>query len=455
MRNIFREKKSKIVILLFSMLMLCTAGSALLFFSLRRVEMPASQPSAPTEATVETDASYFPTSDSLASAPSDSLPEETLEESFAEEEAFREYDLRLISLGDNLLHMGIVRTGNQPDGTRNYDFLFENISDYLKAGDIKIINQETILGGNELGFSGFPKFNSPTEVGDAIANAGFNVVLHASNHAADQGITGIRNCLAFWEQYSDVLPVGIQEDPEDSSIPLLSIGDKTFAILNYTYSPNLETVPFEIRGHLKLLCAMNETTGALDFTTLNPDVLSDITRAAELADIVIVCPHWGTEYSSTPSTYQKKWALQMTEAGADVIIGTHPHVPQPVEWITAENGNTALCYYSLGNYVSTQKQKLTMLEAMAAVTFHVNEEGIQIDPDRTGVIPLVCHYTSGPVRLEGVYLLENYTEDQARNHGIWSYGPVALHLDYLQEKSRELFGSFALDSTAFLSAVQQ
>ena len=80
----------------------------------------------------------------------------------------------------------------------------------------------------------------------------------------------------------------------------------------------------------------------MDFTTLNPQVLEDISRAKELADIVIVCPHWGTEYSSKASSYQKKWAEAMTEAGADVIIGTHPHVVEPVEWITAENGNEAL-----------------------------------------------------------------------------------------------------------------
>ena len=149
----------------------------------------------------------------------------------------------------------------------------------------------------------------------------------------------------------------------------------------------------------------------MDFTTLNPQVLEDISRAKELADIVIVCPHWGTEYSSKISSYQEKWALEMTEAGADVIIGTHPHVVEPVEWITAENGNESLCYYSLGNYVSTQKNALSMLEGMAWLTFHVAEDGVSIERKTTGVIPLVCQYTSGPVRFENVYLLEEYTEE--------------------------------------------
>ena len=98
-----------------------------------------------------------------------------------------------MAVGDNLMHMGIVNTGRMEDGSYDYSFLFRGIEECLNLADIKIINQETVLGGNQLGFSGYPRFNSPTEVGDAIAAAGFNVVLHASNHAADQGVTGIDN----------------------------------------------------------------------------------------------------------------------------------------------------------------------------------------------------------------------------------------------------------------------
>ena len=109
----------------------------------------------------------------------------------------------MMALGDNLMHMGIVYTGKMNDGTFDYSFLFRTISDFLDAADIKAINQETILAGNELGFSGFPNFNSPTEIADAIAEAGFNVVLHATNHAADQGLDGIKNCAAYWEQFPE------------------------------------------------------------------------------------------------------------------------------------------------------------------------------------------------------------------------------------------------------------
>lgn len=357
-----------------------------------------------------------------------------------EEPPFEEYDITLMAVGDNLIHMGVVNSGKQADGTLNYEFMFDGISDFLDAADIKVINQETIMGGNELGFSGYPLFNSPTEIGDAVANVGFNVVLHASNHTADKGFSGLENCVRFWETHPEVTMIGMHAgDSTEREIPLLEIKDYTFAVLNYTYGPNSSVLPSAFRGHLDMLCAYNENSGNIDFTTLNPQVIADIEAARELADIVVVFPHWGTEYTFNPTVYQRTFAKQMTEAGADLIIGTHPHVIEPVELVVGDNGRLSLCYYSLGNFVSTQKGATSMLEAMAWITFHVTEEGIVLDNERTGAIPLVCHYTDN-VRIENVYLLENYTEEQASSHGIRTYGGVNLHLADLQRWSEEVLG---------------
>ncbi len=363
---------------------------------------------------------------------------------------FLEYDIHLMMVGDNLMHMGIVNTGRQEDGSYNYDFLFEGISEFLEEAELKIINQETILGGNDLGFSGYPRFNSPTEVGDAIVKAGFNVVLHSSNHTADKGLDGILHCVDYWERYPEVLAAGIYADEEKSRIPVVEIEGIRFAILNYTYAPNMEAFPREYEDHMDLLCDYNPDTRRIDFKKLNEDVLADITEAEIMADFVIVCPHWGTEYTTTPSSYQKKFAAQMVEAGADIIIGTHPHVVQPVEWIEADNGNKALCYYSLGNYVSTQKQALCMLEGMAWVTIHVDEQGASITEEKTGVVPMVCHYKAGPVRLKNVYLLEDYTEELAASHGIKNYGGVDLRLSDLQQWSNEIFDEQILTADQIL-----
>ncbi len=368
------------------------------------------------------------------------------------EPAFEEYDITLMAVGDNLMHMGIVYTGRTDEGTYDFSFLFDSISDYLNVADIKIINQETILGGNHLGFSGYPHFNSPTEVGDAIAEAGFNVVLHASNHSADMQLAGINHCVSFWETHPEVLMTGIYKEKENHEIPVLTIEGIRFAILNYTYGPNLGTLPAPIQGHLDMLCNWDENTGLIDFTTLHPQVLADIEEAERMADVVIICPHWGTEYETVPSTYQQTFAKQMTQAGADLIIGTHPHVVQPVEWVRSDNGNRALCYYSLGNYVSTQKEALCMLEAMAWVTFRVKEDGVEIVENDTGVLPMVCQYHTGPLRLQDVYLLENYTEELAAGHGIYGYGGVILTLDDLQKWSGEILGEWVLPTNQILKS---
>lgn len=354
--------------------------------------------------------------------------------------------IRLMMLGDNLMHLGMVYSGQQPDGSFNYDKMFEPVKAHLELADIKITNQETIFGGNHLGYSGFPFFNSPTEIGDGIANAGFNVVLHASNHAADQGIKGILHCLDFWEKYPEILVTGIFENAneENQDIGLLEINGITFAILNYTYSPNLAALPKDIQGHLAMLCDWDENNGMIDFKNLHPDVLTDIATAKQMADVVIVCPHWGTEYTFVPSSYQQKFAKQMAEAGADLIIGTHPHVIQPIEWVRADNGNTALCYYSLGNYVSSQNDAECMLEAMAWVTFVVQEDSVEILEEETGAIPMICHYTSGAIRLENVYFLDGYTEEKAKTHGIHAFDSADYTLENLQRWANEVLGEWLL-----------
>ncbi len=369
-------------------------------------------------------------------------------------EPFEEYDVTVMAVGDNLLHMGIVNSGRQADGSYNYDFLFEDILPYLDKSDISIINQETIMAGNDKAFSGFPYFNSPTEVADGIEKAGFNVVLQSSNHTIDQGLDGLLNAYNVWQQHSNVLMVGIHDDPsKEHDIPIKEVEGIKVAILNYAYGPNLGAIPSNVKGYMNILCAVKEgsKTNELDFTKLDPAVIDDIKRADQLADIVIVCPHWGTEYALEPSSYQKNFAKQMTEAGADVIIGAHPHVPEPVELIEADNGNKCLCYYSLGNYVSTGQQGESMLEGLAWVSLHVTENDVYVDEGKSGVLPLVNQYLSGPLRYEGTYALEDYTDELASKHGIRGWGGVTLTVDKLKGWSQQIFGEWAITKDFILN----
>lgn len=361
-----------------------------------------------------------------------------------------EEEVKLLAIGDNLIHMGVHLTGLQDDGTYDYSFLFENIKPYLDDADIKIINQETILGGNERGdngYKGYPGFNSRTEIGDAIADAGFNVVLQSTNHTIDQGLDGLLHCAAFWEDnYPDITVCGIRQKADTNPpIQTMEIKGITFAFLNYTYGPNMESFPAKYEGYMDILCDYNETTRIIDFTTIHPKVLEIIEEADKLADVVVVCTHWGTEYATKQSSYQEKFAMQMTEAGADLIIGTHPHVVQPVSYVESENGNKSLCYYSLGNYVSTQKQVKCMLEGMAIVTFVKHSDGtVCIKEENTGVIPMVCQYTQGSVRIDNIYFLDEYTEELAQKHGMYTYAGIPFHLSDMTDLSEEVFGEWAM-----------
>ena len=393
-------------------------------------------------------------SSSIPTQSGTSLAEDIANEIIAEpipEPVPEDITIRLLAVGDNLFHAGVHLTGKQSDGTYDFSFLFENIQPYLDDADIKIINQETILGGNQRGNDGhlgYPLFNSRTEVGDAIAAAGFNVVTHSTNHTIDQGLDGLLHCANYWAQnHPDVLVSGIRSEAADQiEIPTLEIEGVTFAILNYTYGPNLGSFPSQYEGYMDMLCYYDESSRMIDFTRINPEVLSDIERAEEIADIVVVCPHWGSEYMTKQSTYQETFAMQMTEAGADLIIGTHPHVVQPVTYVESENGNKSLCYYSLGNYVSTQKQVECMLEGMAIVTFTVTPEGeISINEEETGVIPLICQYTQGSVRIDNIYFLSEYTEELALKHGMYTYAGIAFHYDDVANLSKKVFGEWEME----------
>ena len=359
---------------------------------------------------------------------------------------FEEYDIRLMAVGDDLLHMGVINSGVQEDGSYNFDHLYTGIADALDMCDIKIINQETIFGGNEKGASGYPSFNSPTEVGDALVKAGFNVILAATNHVADMGVDGMKNAYAYWQTKPEALLCGLYDgtEPTEPRIPIIEAGGFKFAILNYTYSCNMASLPGGFENYFGTLCPWDGSR-MLDFNNLRQEVLDEIALAKTMADIVIVCPHWGVEYTTTPTDVEKQMALAMTEAGADLIIGTHPHVPQPVEVVESPNGNRCLCYYSLGNYVSTQQQDITMLEEMAWVVFHVTEEGIYLDEPRCGVIPMVDHYTYGPLKFQRVYYLADYDQDLASSHGILGWGGVNLSVDKLNEYTEQIMGNYRID----------
>lgn len=313
-------------------------------------------------------------------------------------------EVTLVMVGDMLMHMPINRSGQRADGDMDFTHLFTYTKRMISEADLALVNQEVILGGEELGISGYPMFNTYYEVGDALADAGFDVVLHATNHAVDRGKDGLLNCISFWEEkYPDIAYLGIQDSQEDrDNIYIFEKNGIKISVLNYTYGLNGLPLPEDMPYAVNL---MDKEQMAID-----------ITKAKELSDFVVVCPHWGTEYVLTASSYQKDYAQFFLENGVDLVIGTHPHVIEPVEMLFDDNGNKMLVYYSLGNYVNSTASEENdigkrMLGAIAEVCIEKDEKG-EVSIKEYKAHPIVT-YVSANKKTISVFPMRMFNDELA------------------------------------------
>ena len=305
----------------------------------------------------------------------------------------------------------------------------------VQAADIAIANQEVILGGVELGLSGYPRFNGAYEVGDALVKAGFDVILHATNHTMDKGKEGLVNCMNFWkENYPEVAVLGVFDSQEsyDRDIYIYEEDGLKIAILNYTYGTNGLPVPSD----MPYAVAMLE----------KEKVIGDLQKAEEMADFTVVCPHWGIEYQHKQSEEQREWAEIFMENGADLVIGAHPHYIQPIEMMTGDNGEEMLVYYSLGNFINSTSDSGRgtadrMIGGMAKVTIAKTEEG-EAYIKTYGVEPLVTQLLYGPQEIT-TYLLAEYTEELAAENKIIEKDEI-FNMTYCHNLVEEVFGTHAL-----------
>lgn len=332
-------------------------------------------------------------------------------------------EITLVMVGDILLHTPVAESAVRADGSYNFDALFANVGETIREADLALVNQEVILGGTELGITGYPSFNAPYELGDSLVDAGFDVVLHATNHALDKGKRGLENCLAFWKNnYPDIQVLGIYGSEEErDSIYIYEQDGIRLAILNYTYGTNGIALPEGMPYAVNLL--------------EEEQVKADLQKADEMADFVIVCPHWGTEYVLTSTQEQHYWAELFKENGADLVIGTHPHVIEPMEWIGEPDDGGMLVYYSLGNFVNWtsgtgEGVANRMVGGMAKVTIGVNNEGEAVINEYE-MEPLVCHLEEGTDGVT-VYFLEEYTEELAVRNAIRKQD-AAFSLEYCRQ----------------------
>lgn len=317
-------------------------------------------------------------------------------------------NLTLIAVGDNLIHGPIYRQANERSNNSGFDFrpAYQQIASYLAEADLALMNQETPLGGTELGLSSYPQFNSPQELGEQMIELGFNMFSHANNHVLDAGQRGFNNTIAFWRRQSAEKPVimaGIAADREDDQLQILQVKDLKIALLAYTYGTNGLRLPKSSSGIIKYL---------------DDDLIcQELDKAIAEANIVIVSVHWGQEYQANANNEQKRLAQLMADNGADIIIGSHPHVLQGVEMLSTPDGRQVPVFYSLGNFISAQNRPDTMLGGMAKVQMVYDKATGKLSLTELGIIPLVTDYSASYKNI-AIYPLNSYTEAQANRHGV-------------------------------------
>lgn len=290
--------------------------------------------------------------------PKNDVPKVNVKE---EEKTPKEYEAKMIIVGDALIHSGVYMDAEKSDGTYDFKPMLQYIKPIVSKYDLKYYNQETILGGKELGYSTYPQFNSPDEVGDAFLDAGFNLVSLATNHTMDKGEVGVLNSVNYWKSKKNVVYSGQWSSwDERNEVHVYKVNGISYAFFSYTtWTNGLET-----------------PSGKEYLNNVYSDVkaANDIAKVRDLVDVVIVAMHWGTEYSLGISSSQEYIANYLAGLGVDLIIGSHPHVVEPVEYI---NDGRTFVIYSLGNFISAQvgMDRLTglMMEVTIKKTVNVDD----------------------------------------------------------------------------------
>ncbi len=260
------------------------------------------------------------------------------------------------AIGDILLHDRVYEDANTGSG---YDFtdMFAPVKDMLGKPDFTIANQESIAAGSDIGLSSYPTFNSPYEISDTLKDVGIDLVTLANNHSLDKGERGILRAIEYYNKIN--MPyVGINKNEDDAKRDrIINVNGINIGFLSYTYGTNGIPIP-DGKDYL-----VNYLDGQ--------KVVQDIKDLRDQVDLILINAHWGLEYQRNPSEEQRKMAELMSEAGADIIIGHHPHVLQPIEWIESNQKKT-LVVYSLGNFISGQKDDYKDIGGL--VTINIRKE---------------------------------------------------------------------------------
>lgn len=327
--------------------------------------------------------------------------------------------ISFIGVGDNLIHDSIFRDAELADGTYDFKPIYENVAADIEAADIAFLNQETISAGDDYPYSGYPAFNTPPEIAQDMNDLGFDLVNGATNHALDYDYPGALNSLAVWNAQENVVYAGIYESQADrDEIRTIEREGITFSFLTYTYGTN----------------GIEPDTSYRVAYFDEEQIRQDIANAKASSDVIIVSAHWGDENTQEVNEMQRTYAQLFADLEVDVVIGTHPHILQPIEWVTGANQNKTLVVYSLGNFIAHSLTDYNTLGGMVTFDFVVADDET-VTVENVQFEPTVSHYVADPGNVENsrrdfkIYKLEDYPKKLASEHGLNGYEGLEITPD--------------------------
>lgn len=338
--------------------------------------------------------------------------------------------VRLMAVGDNLIHNVIYNQARQRGSAElEYDFsyVYENVKPIIQKADVAFINQETVLAGKYFEPSNYPRFCTPTEMGDCLLDVGFNVFNHANNHMLDKGRKGIAATLEYWDTQADkdICVCGMYKDEAD------------LYTCHYIEKNGVKIGFFGFTEHTNGLPAPPDMTERVVYASQEDVIKRAIEVMKAECDVVAVSAHWGDEnYSERTVTaltkLEKELSQKLADWGADLIIGTHPHVIQPMKWLDRADGGRTFCIYSLGNFVSAMNGPCNMLGGLVDLDISKNLSTGEVRIGNICYVPIVTHYDRGMSNLR-LYPLSEYTDQLAAAHGCKAKTYSGFSLGYLNK----------------------
>ena len=309
------------------------------------------------------------------------------------------HSLTFIAAGDNLFHDSLINSF-LTDGVYDYSPIYSEVKSIVENAGIAFINQETVMAGESFGYSGYPLFNTPQSLAYALKDTGFDIINLANNHAMDMGRDGLYATLDFLNSIDGFTVTGARK--EGKSARLITKNNITLGILSYTYGLNGHSLP---RENPNLVSLINRDKMTQEISELRP-----------LCDFLIVSIHWGDEYMLEPNKTQTDLAHFLAERNVDLVIGHHPHVLQRADIINLEDGRKTFVFYSLGNFVSHQRDRERIIGAMASVTFtKLDSVPPRLSISDSGLLPVITHFDRRFANTK-IYPLYSYSQELLLNH---------------------------------------